>query len=202
MLASKGNTMCGLKKSGALWCWGSNFYGALGIGDAGTGDNKFLQPTQEQSKSSWKMVSVGLDQTACAIKNDASLWCWGSNGEGKFGNDSKMHSTIPVKIGSETTWVDVTAGSAFTCGLKADGTAWCWGFNSSGQLGDGTKTNRLSPVRVGGDSGWTQIAAGGESFTCGVRGEGETFCWGNNLHGKLGDGTEEMRLTPTAVKFD
>ena len=46
----------------------------------------------------------------------------------------------------------------------------------------------------------TAIAAG-HSHSCGLRTDGTVQCWGNNVLGQLGDGTQTNRLLPTAV-FD
>jgi alpha-tubulin suppressor-like RCC1 family protein len=42
-----------------------------------------------------------------------------------------------------------------------------------------------------------ELSAGGE-HTCALR-SGTVSCWGNNLFGRLGDGTTTNRLTPTPV---
>ncbi len=54
---------------------------------------------------------------------------------------------------------------------------------------------------VSGGLTFTAVSAG-TSYTCGLVGVGEAFCWGYNLDGQLGDGTSgggNDRLTPTAV---
>src|SRR5436309_15036049 len=43
-----------------------------------------------------------------------------------------------------------------------------------------------------------RLAAGG-SHTCQVNGDGTVRCWGENLDGRLGDGTEVDRFTPVPV---
>ena len=42
----------------------------------------------------------------------------------------------------------------------------------------------------------------GRTHACGIDAAGAAFCWGGNVHGILGDGTLEERLTPTAVAGD
>ncbi|MGH7674097.1 MAG: hypothetical protein ACREMV_02400 [Gemmatimonadales bacterium] len=35
--------------------------------------------------------------------------------------------------------------------------------------------------------------------TCGVTRSGVAYCWGRNISGQLGDGTQAMRVAPTRV---
>jgi alpha-tubulin suppressor-like RCC1 family protein len=42
----------------------------------------------------------------------------------------------------------------------------------------------------------------GASHTCARTSAGVVYCWGQNIHGQLGDGTNERRLTPTQVAGD
>jgi alpha-tubulin suppressor-like RCC1 family protein len=80
------------------------------------------------------------------------------------------------------------------------GTAWCWGHNSDAELGDGTTTDSSTPVQVGTATNWTTIsAAAGGYHSCGVRGDGTAWCWGQNSGGELGDGTTTDSSTPVQV---
>lgn len=45
---------------------------------------------------------------------------------------------------------------------------------------------------------WTRVAAG-PAHTCGIRSDGTLWCWGENLHGQLGDGTTTPRLVPKQI---
>jgi alpha-tubulin suppressor-like RCC1 family protein len=43
------------------------------------------------------------------------------------------------------------------------------------------------------------VIAGGLEHTCGVTTGGSAYCWGDNDHGQLGDGTTVDRTTPVPV---
>ncbi len=47
-------------------------------------------------------------------------------------------------------------------------------------------------------SGFTQVSISGQ-FTCALKSDGTVWCWGNNVAGKLGDGTTTNRNRPVQV---
>jgi hypothetical protein len=98
------------------------------------------------------------DGHTCGVKTGGTAWCWGGNGLGQLGNDSRLSSAVPVQVyGGGTDWATLTAGDAgdsgdgHTCGVKTSGTAWCWGdipVPPSG--GDGWAWYSPRPVQVPG----------------------------------------------------
>ena len=95
----------------------------------------------------------------CAVKEDGTVRCWGSNSSGQLGNGtggSGQFSASPVTVSDLTDAVAVAAGAAHSCALRATGSVVCWGSNDRGRLGDGTTTTpRLTPVPVVNPNGST-----------------------------------------------
>jgi hypothetical protein len=94
------------------------------------------------------------------------------------------------------------SGGGHRCEVRGDGSLWCAGGNTRGQLGDGTVQGAAAPVRVVvGTPGarWTAVSVGGLS-TCGLQEDRTLWCWGDNSHGQLGDGTDSARSFPVAVE--
>jgi alpha-tubulin suppressor-like RCC1 family protein len=139
-------------------------------------------------------VAAGLYHT-CAIKQDSSLWCWGSNEDGQLGDGSDEDKNTPVKI-IESGVVDVALGYNHTCAIKKDGSLWCWGNNEYGQIGDGTNKDKKSPVKII-ESGVVSVAAGG-AHTCAIKTDGSLWCWGANTSGQIGDGSA-WKSTPVYI---
>lgn len=129
-----------------------------------------------------------------SIKDDGSLWTWGSNSYGQLGDGGRTSQTSPVQVG--TGYRAVVAGEHHTLALKTDGSLWAWGLNSDGQLGDGSTTIRTSPVQVG--TGYSAIAAG-YRYSIALKADGSLWAWGNNEYGQLGDGTTTGRSSPLLI---
>ncbi len=147
--ASAGGThTCGLRTSGALWCWGEGLSGQ--IGDNAT--TARWSPVRVGTETSWQQVTTG-DTHTCARKANTTLWCWGNNFAGSLGlgpSDTNNRDE-PAQVGWatawETGWTTVVAGGYTTCGLR-DGSLYCWGDNDEGQVGDGTTIDKLVPFLI------------------------------------------------------
>ncbi|MCL2608119.1 MAG: Ig-like domain-containing protein, partial [Methanomassiliicoccaceae archaeon] len=113
-------------------------------------------------------VSTGNGHTM-AIKEDGTLWAWGSNSSGQLGDGTNIERLSPIQMGSDK-WKSVSAGGSYTMAIKEDGTLWAWGYNIYGQLGDGTTTQRTSPVQIGSDT-WKYVSAG-SAHTMAIREDG------------------------------
>jgi alpha-tubulin suppressor-like RCC1 family protein len=95
----------------------------------------------------------------------------------------------------------LAAGANETCGLTSAGQAYCWGRNSSGEVGMGTiNAARLTPAAVAQPGGvvFASLSVGG-AHVCGVTTGHVAYCWGNNIRGQLGDGTQTTRTSPFQV---
>jgi alpha-tubulin suppressor-like RCC1 family protein len=98
----------------------------------------------------------------------------------------------------------LSAGSNHTCAVTAAGAAYCWGANY-GALGDGTASpSRPRPGPVAGGLIFRSVTAGGFVFehTCGVTTGDRAYCWGTNIFGSLGIGTEGHSNIPVPVTGD
>ena len=133
----------GIRADGSLWAWGSNTTGQTGLGV--TAGNTPV-PTRVGADSDWAQVSAGQLHTM-AIRADGSLWAWGSNMNGQTGLGVTAGNTpVPTRVGADSDWAFVSAGSSHTLGIRADGSLWAWGINMQGNFGDGTITQRTSPI--------------------------------------------------------
>ncbi|MCA8837347.1 MAG: hypothetical protein K8963_05805, partial [Proteobacteria bacterium] len=150
-------------------------------------------------------ISAGGAHT-CAISADGDLYCWGEFTDGRLGlGDVLSDSTAPARIGSDSDWIEVSAGGAHTCATKNGGELYCWGAFANGQLGLGQITDPITsvmtpapattPARIGSDSDWSQVSAGA-MHTCAIQ-AGKLRCWGENTNGRLGLGNTTPGVAPS-----
>jgi len=198
---SSGNSYsCVILDDGSVSCWGTNNQGQLGDGT----QNNRSTPTQTSSLGVGRTavaISAGYFHT-CAILDDGSVSCWGTNNQGQLGDGTQNDRLTPTQtssLGVGRTAVIISAGYYHTCAILDDGSVSCWGRNYHGQLGDGTQNDRLTPTQTSSlGVGRTAVAiSAGSSHTCATLDNGYVSCWGNNAEGQLGDGTQNDRLTPT-----
>ena len=207
------------------WCWGRNYTNKLGNGNnidrvfyptkvkaASNG------PDAEFSDKKIISISSGYYHT-CALDIDGHVWCWGFITDGRLGNgDGGVRSlSNPTRVksnpdgGSENhifgtkKIINLSINDSHTCVVDIDGQAWCWGIGRHYRLGNGSTQSMLYPTKVkaasSGDNAYfrnkkvTDIK-NGINHTCAQDENGYIWCWGDNVYGKLGDGTTTDKPNP------
>lgn len=133
---------CAIKVDQTLWCWGSNTYGALGIGSTTS------QNTPRNVTGSWAKIASGNGNT-CGIKTDGSAWCWGSNSSGNVADGTTTNRTSPVHVQPGSKWFEIMMGNGNVCGIKDTYATSCWGYAGYGSLGNGTNgPNATAPAPI------------------------------------------------------
>jgi alpha-tubulin suppressor-like RCC1 family protein len=138
-----------------------------------------------------------------ALKNDGSLWAWGSNDSGQLGLGDSVDRDRPMRVGNEGDWADVSAGSGHGLAVKRDGSLWAWGTSGWGELGLGWDVMEcLEPTRIFGGGGWAAVYAG-SSNSFGLKRDGSLWAWGgNSYYGLLGTGESGHPGRPLRVGAD
>ena len=199
--ASSSHT-CGRRSNGRIYCWGNDFGGVLGNGPASTAD-RHVPALVSGGFTDWRSVDAGISATACGVRVNGRLYCWGSDLRGQLGNGPGVSgSDVPVQVsGNARNWASVSAGSVHTCATRTNRRLYCWGVDNLGQLGNGptSTADRHVPGLVPGGGSWTAVAAG-DGHTCGRQATGRLYCWGWDKFGILGDdGTETNQPSPVEV---
>lgn len=216
------DTVCAVTDAAAAYCWGSNYYGEIGDGNANFGgpdiyDRHTPFRVSDQGSLAGKgvlQISMGTD-TVCALTDDHRVHCWGDNWEDAVGYDHNNPGgtvvTSPVQVdtggGSPMNGKDIVyvgTNQYMSCALDTAGVAYCWGYNFSGLLGtNGIDDYFYQPVAVdtsGVLAGKTiKSLSVGQLYTCAIASDNLGYCWGNNGHGERGDGTTNTPRVPTAI---
>ena len=177
------SAIAAIRSDGALFTWGVNTAGRLGVGDV----TNRSSPTQVQAGTSWSSVGIG-DSFMVGIQSDNKAYFWGSTDSASLFNYEAQNSL---------SWTSISAGLLSTAAIRSDGALFTWGLNQNGQLGTGNIVSRSAPVQIG-TSSWSSVSVGG-SWMAAIRSDGALFTWGYNFNGLLGDGTRIDKSSPVQI---
>ena len=220
MLSAGGGFACAVAEdgtaatSGAVYCWGANVTGSLGL-------PLYSSATLSKPRPELNVEGLPVGATVralasggghtCASLDDGSVYCWGANDSrqlGSFGNDPGANRALldnpNAASANETGFSDLVAGASHTCALGDSGNVYCWGANALGQLGSGaTGQSQILSRRVAGLENVDVIALGdlgpNANHTCALASNGAVYCWGAGALGQLGDGGTANQPLATAV---
>ncbi|TBL81031.1 cadherin-like beta sandwich domain-containing protein [Paenibacillus thalictri] len=139
-------TNVAVKSDGTVWAWGYNSAGQIGNGV--TGGNQ-TTPTQVTGLTGGTVKAIlgGLSH-GLVLKNDGTVWSWGTNKFGQLGDGTTVNRTSATQVPDLSGITAVSGGAAFSLALKDDGTVWGWGYEYDGQVGDGVIGYLVLPVTL------------------------------------------------------
>ncbi|XP_046455571.1 probable E3 ubiquitin-protein ligase HERC4 isoform X2 [Daphnia pulex] len=134
--------------SGAVYGWGKNSFGQLGLGD--TVDRP--QPTQLKSLRFQRVTYIrcGMDHTA-ALTRDGGVFTFGAGMYGQLGHCTSANEMLPRKVLElmGTTVTQICCGRCHTLAfVPSKGRIYAFGLGGSGQLGTKSTANVNSPQLV------------------------------------------------------
>jgi len=209
---------CAVFDDATIKCWGVNSPPVLGYGDTNDRGNWLPElgnnlPVVDLGKGrKVKSVVAGVYHT-CAILDDDSTKCWGSNFYGQLGygdnvmrggKAGEMGDSLPVvNLGTGRHATRLALGNSFSCAVLDNNALKCWGQNTFGQLGDGDAIQRgdnagemgdnLPSVNLGVGRIAKNVGASKSGFETSV--QTDELGWkafGDNEYGQLGLGKTSL----------
>jgi len=197
-IAARNSQTFALKADGTVWAWGYNAGGALGNGSTAWYQHS---PAQVVGLTDVTAIATGGYHTF-AWKSDGTIWAWGDNTGGQFGNGvygNTQHSLLPAEIPELTDIAAIAAHNGYTILLKTDGTVWTCGLSDFRWWYDGGVVEpHYVPTQVPGLKDVAAVAAG-LHFAAALQEDGTIWCWGDNEFGQLGDGTTFNSAYPVQI---
>ena len=184
---------------GALWGWGQNENGGLGLNSR----TDYSSPIQVSSNTTWNFPPSGggfTAETSVFTKTDGTLWSWGYNYRGMLGQNSpgNTHLSSPTQIPG-TTWSTAAMSRTSIMAVKTDGTLWVWGNNTAGALGlnQATSVNYSSPVQVPGTT-WDRVT-NNNTTSYAFKTDGTLWGWGAGNYGNFGINSRTSYSSPVQI---
>jgi alpha-tubulin suppressor-like RCC1 family protein len=160
-------------------------------------------------------IAAGSQHT-CAILDNESVKCWGSNASGQLGlGHTNNRGDASGQMGDNLTAVDlgtgrtakaISTGDSHTCAILDNESVKCWGLNDEGQLGQNTDDSRGDESGEMGDNltaidlrstGRTAASiTTGDKHTCVMDDNASIKCWGYGYYGQLGIGDQKSYNRP------
>lgn len=208
MVSTWYTTTCFLNSQGEVYCWGSNYDNRVGDGTSPNGSNVDPGNKVAGGFTDWTNISANYF-TTCGVRAGGLGYCWGNNSYGQLGDGTYTNRAVPtLPVAGISNFKEIVTSVWGACGRTIPGKLYCWGHNwdnegffyGNSYSFDPSYPALPSPVAAGDPSwNWTDIDVDG--FICGVRDNGEAYCWGTNGIGQVGNDAMGIdATTPSLVE--
>ena len=209
-IAATGRHNLALRSDGKVMAWGLNHDGQLGNG---TRDNGWT-PAEVNGLDRIVDIAAGVASFAGnyfsgAVRDDGTMWTWGSGVSGVMGNGTRNPSPddpggrnlLPQQVPGLANVKALSLGMGHAAALLGNGTLRMWGHDGYGQIGAGTSNDDYyqKPVPVKGITNVSAVYLGSmRSFA--VRSDGTVWIWGYASTGGQGILGKNLRV-PTLIEL-
>ncbi|GFG40937.1 hypothetical protein Cfor_04032 [Coptotermes formosanus] len=190
-----------LTQNGALYAWGCNSYGQLGIGSQSKQQQK---PTLVSA-----LAGIPIAFIACggnhsfAVSRSGAVYGWGKNCFGQLGLSDDKDRSFPSQLKTlrSIKVKYIACGEDFSVFLTKDGGVFTCGAGMYGQLGHGSMSNEFLPRKILELMGSTvtQVSCGRRHTLAFVPSRGRVYAFGLGGAGQLGTRTVRSASTPQVV---
>lgn len=202
MISSGGFYTCAQMMSGAVNCWGDNYWGYFGNGTYTDSSSPTPSSALQNvlSPATLHPMSAGYFNN-CVLTGSSGVKCFGDNSHGQLGVATPGGIATPLDVPAWPSGItEVATASNFVC-VRVSSAVQCIGDNTAGQLGTGTVGSAFNatPANVTNlTEGVSQISAT-NSHACALTTSGAVKCWGSGGSGQLGNNATATSATPVTV---
>lgn len=186
----------------SLRFWGSAAYGP-GADVSGLQGVVTIQPGLPEGRAIEQIA--GGHNHVVVLLDDGSLWAWGRNTEGQFGDPDLPGGAVAAQLTAFPLEPirQLALMSNATIVLYEDGSVWRSGMLTPGRMDDFTVIEEpitlYEAERIEGLPPIVQIASNGSLHALALDEDGLLWAWGYNDDGQLGDGTTTDSAVPVRV---
>ena len=216
-----GHHSLAIGSDGYVYAWGNNDHGQLGNNTKSNSSLPVRVHGPNNSGEGLKAIQVSAGAwSSMALGADGTVYTWGSMSRG-YSTDCSSPQTVPTTVKDPSDArsvfhaVQISTRLSFDMALGLDHYVYTWGYNTNGQLGNNTSDDPIftsifhpTPSRVFA-TGKSTAAAGpwlkavqvsaGCWFALAIGEDGNTWAWGSNNHGQLGNGTTSGMFSANPV---
>lgn len=138
-----------------------------------------------------------VDKAYYALGKDGTVWVWGKNNAGQFGNGAVQtkESLAPVQVPGLKNVVKLSGSRYNAIALTKDGSVWTWGGLKPDKTDWSQPANfKTKPEKVAGLTGVVDVEAGDLRYYA-LTSKGTAYAWGDNYYGQLGTGADRRTVT-------
>jgi alpha-tubulin suppressor-like RCC1 family protein len=206
-LTGGNNFSVGLCSNGAIFAWGTNGSGQIGLNSSNVPYPGSSYTTPQQVFGPWPagtkftQVNAGSGAHALALTCAGNVYVWGENKCGQVGDGLAVNTatcagagSVPHPTPQEVVGVGgvgflsgvkyISGGNNVSLAILNTGELVAWGQNANGQLGNNGTINSSSPVYVqkcsGGNLTNVVQVQGGDETVYALDASGQVWSWGEN----------------------
>ncbi|PSC71361.1 ultraviolet-B receptor UVR8 [Micractinium conductrix] len=188
-----------LGESGAVWAFGCNGKGQLGLGKdvVLAREPRLVKGLQDQKVVA---LAAGMEHSL-ALTAGGEVYSWGASAHGRLGHGAPTSLRLfgagvefkprLIRAFEALRIKQISAGQMHSAAISADGDAFMWGYGKFNQLGFGNDEDVQTPAVLPPLRGNTAAIACGWLHTLAVAHGGAVLSWGANQNGVLGHGHEK-----------
>jgi alpha-tubulin suppressor-like RCC1 family protein len=180
---------CAILQGGDVYCWGRGGDSSSYFVD--TAQTNSYAPIKISSFENIKMLAASQN-AVCGILSATGatqVKCLGANSSGQLGrgNFDYNNTAEPLSPSLNASYIASHPTANHFCAVEPSGGVKCWGSGTGQQIGNDSNANQSTAQSVLGLTAPAVSLALGKNHTCALQENRNSFCWGTNSSGQIGN---------------